>query len=468
MPPKTRPALLALACLCLWGLNSDRMTAQEDFEPLFNGRDFAGWHVPEGSRWRVQDGLIYLDRDGDGQEHNHVYLWTAETYTNFILELEFKIPARANSGIFLRTTDLQDPVDTGLEVQVANLHGSDALSRTSTAGAIYDLVAPTHNPLHPPGQWNEMRIECRGARIQVWLNGTPIVDMDTDRWTEAGRNPDGSANKFSRAIKDFGRRGHIGLQDHGLPTWYRNNRIQRLPEEPIKSTAYRLPADPQVPVLTLDLSGGLRVPTPADFRRLPLVSVFADGRIVCGSQVPDRPNHVGQLTADELRELLDFVVQQQGLLQITPEQLTEEMQGYRSNLADGPTSTIKLQLQDQSQELSVYALRMTARELPDAPGLQALLAIEQRLRQVKQWGDLGSRAVLDSALQAANEALARELPDANPWIGEHLRRIERPADGGVKLSFGRAKSISDDGYTLSMQVHRASDRQPWQVELEVQ
>jgi hypothetical protein len=127
-----------------------------------------------------------------------------------------------------------------------------------------------------------------------------------------------------------------------------------------------------------------------------------------------------------------------------------------------------LQLQDQSQELSVYALRMTARELPDAPGLQALLAIEQRLRQVKQWGDLGSRADLDSALQAANEALARELPDANPWIGEHLRRIERPADGGVKLSFGRAKSISDDGYTLSMQVHRASDRQPWQVELEVQ
>jgi len=468
MPPKTRPALLALACLCLWGLNSDRMTAQEDFEPLFNGRDFTGWHVPDGSRWRVQDGLIYLDRDGDGQEHNHVYLWTAETYENFILELEFKIPARANSGIFLRTTDLQDPVDTGLEVQVANSHGSDALSRTSTAGAIYDLVAPTQNPLHPPGEWNEMRIECRGARIQVWLNGTPIVDMDTDRWTEAGRNPDGSANKFSRAIKDFGRRGHIGLQDHGLPTWYRNIRIQRLPEEPIMSTAYRLPADPQVPVLTLDLSGGLRVPTPADFRRLPLVSVFADGRIVCGSQVPDRPNHVGQLTADELRELLDFVVQQQGLLQITPEQLTEEMQGYRSNLADGPTSTIKLQLQDQSQELSVYALRMTARELPDAPGLQALLAIEQRLRQVKQWGDLGSRAVLDSALQAANEALARELPDANPWIGEHLRRIERPADGGVKLSFGRAKSISDDGYTLSMQVHRASDLQPWQVELEVQ
>lgn len=463
-----QPRLFALAVACLWAWCGGQTNAQDDLTPLFNGRDLTGWLVPEGSRWRVQDGLIYLDRDGDGQEHNHVYLWTAETYDDFILELEFKIPARANSGVFLRTTDLQDPVDTGLEVQVANSHGQTTLSRTSTAGAVYDLLAPTANPVLPPGQWNKLRIECRGSRIQVQLNGTSIVDLETDRWTEIGRNPDGSANKFSRAIKDFGRRGHIGLQDHGLPIWYRNIRVQRLSQEPPMPAEYPVPADPEVPVLTLDLSGGLRVPTPADFRRLPLVSVFSDGRIVCGAQVPDRPNQVGQLTPSELRELLAFVIQEQGLLRITPEQLTAEMQGYRSNLADGPTSTIQLRLQDRTHELSVYALRLAARELPDAPGLQALLAIEQRLRQVKQWGDLGSRAVLESALQAANEALARELPDANPWTENHLRRIERPVDGGVTLHFSRAKSISDDGYTLSMQVQRTQEGQPWQATLQVQ
>lgn len=460
--------ICALAATCLWIWSGAQATAQDELTPLFNGRDLTSWLVPAGSRWQVQDGLIYLNRDGDGQEHNHVYLWTAETYDDFLLELEFKIPARANSGIFLRTTDLQDPVDTGLEVQIANSHGQTTLSRTGTAGAMYDLLAPTKNPLLPPGQWNQMRIECHGSRIQVQLNGTPIVDLDTERWTEVGRNPDGSANKFSRAIKDFGRRGHIGLQDHGLPIWYRNIRIQRLSQEPDMPADYRLPADPQVPVLTLDLSGGLRVPTPADFRRLPLVSVFADGRIVCGAQVPDRPNHVGQLTPTELRELLEFVIQQQGLLQITPEQLAAEMQGYRSNLADGPTSTIQLRLAERTHELSIYALRLAARELPDAPGLQALLAIEQRLRQVKQWGDLGSRAVLESALQAANEALTRELPDANPWTADHLRRIERSAEGGVNLTFSRAKSISDDGYTLSMQVQRTQEGQPWQVALQVQ
>jgi hypothetical protein len=53
--------------------------------------------------------------------------------------------------------------------------------------------------------------------------------MDLDQWTTAGQNPDGSPNKFSRPIKDFARRGSIGLQDHGLPIEYRQIRIKRLP-----------------------------------------------------------------------------------------------------------------------------------------------------------------------------------------------------------------------------------------------
>jgi hypothetical protein len=52
--------------------------------------------------------------------------------------------------------------------------------------------------------------------------------MNVDEWTESGKNPGGTTNKFSRAIKDFVRVGYVGLQDHGRPVWYRNIRIKRL------------------------------------------------------------------------------------------------------------------------------------------------------------------------------------------------------------------------------------------------
>jgi hypothetical protein len=201
---------------------------KEDFVSLFNGKDLTGWINGPDESWIVEDGVITLRRQMDGREHNADYLWAEDTYDNFVLDLEFKIPERANSGIFLRTSNLRNPVYTGIEVQVCNSFGRDKLSRGGTAGAIYDCLAPRKNTIKEPGEWNRCIITCNDNLITVVLNGEQIIKMDLDKWTKANKNPDGSTNKFPRALADFDREGYIGFQDHGRRVWYRNIKIKRL------------------------------------------------------------------------------------------------------------------------------------------------------------------------------------------------------------------------------------------------
>jgi hypothetical protein len=78
---------------------------------------------------------------------------------------------------------------TGPEYQILdNIHGGDRVDPKHTAGALYDLVAPTKDFTHPVGTWNEARIKVQGWHIEHWLNGEKIVDIDLD-------SPEGRALK---------------------------------------------------------------------------------------------------------------------------------------------------------------------------------------------------------------------------------------------------------------------------------
>jgi len=233
---KKLPWLVAVLCLSapLAAAAADAPKAgkkkppEAGFVRLFNGKDLSGWIVGPEKSWVVEDGAIALKRQMDGKEHNLDYLWAKDTYGDFILDLEFNVPPQANSGVFLRTSDLKDPVYTGIEIQIANSYGRSDLSRGGTAGAIYDCLAPTANAVKKPGEWNRLRVTCQGSKIVVVMNGRQVIDMDLDRWTEPNKNPDGTPNKFPRALKDFARTGYVGFQDHGRPVQYRNIRVKRL------------------------------------------------------------------------------------------------------------------------------------------------------------------------------------------------------------------------------------------------
>lgn len=186
--------------------------------PLFNGKDLTGWTCKPGA-WVVEDGV--LTRKGGSS------IWTEDRFGDFILELEFKVDPGTNSGVFFRTADLGDCVQTGIEMQVLDSYGKQIPGKHD-CGAIYDCLAPRKNVARKAGEWNHVVLTCRGSMINIVMNGEEIIDMNLDEWTEPRKNPDGTKNKFRTAYKDMPRAGHIGFQDHGKPIWYRNIRIKPL------------------------------------------------------------------------------------------------------------------------------------------------------------------------------------------------------------------------------------------------
>lgn len=173
-----------------------------------------------GEHWTVDNGVLVAK--------HHDTLWTKDSYGDFILDLEFKVAEEANSGVFLRSGDTKN-VLAALEIQV---HAGADGSKYGMVGALYDAMPPSKSAAKPVGEWNRYTITCKGSKVTVVLNGETIIDADLDNWPEVKKNPDGTPNKFPKALKDFACKGPIGFQGlHGkaqAPVWYRNIKIKSL------------------------------------------------------------------------------------------------------------------------------------------------------------------------------------------------------------------------------------------------
>jgi len=208
-------AVLALAL-------SGAAAAEEAWIPLFDGKDLSAWQDPAASKWKVVDGVLTWEK-GCGN------LWTKEKFGDFVLDLEVKVEKGSNSGLFLRSPEGEKNwLQGSIEIQVSGSYGPDRKPGKHEMGAMYDCLAPSIAAEKPLGEWNHFVVTFKGNLLTVVLNDKTIIDTNLDRWTEAGKNPDGTKNKFTTAYKDMAKVGHLGLQDHGQPVWYRNIKIRPL------------------------------------------------------------------------------------------------------------------------------------------------------------------------------------------------------------------------------------------------
>ncbi len=83
-------------------------TSDSEWEYIFDGETFNGWHVYNaesiGSEWSINNGeLIFTNNEEYGQD-----LVTDKEYTNFKLSLEWNISRNGNSGILYGVKELPE------------------------------------------------------------------------------------------------------------------------------------------------------------------------------------------------------------------------------------------------------------------------------------------------------------------------------------------------------------------------
>jgi hypothetical protein len=186
---------------------------------LFDGKTLKGWRRPGPSpatqiagtdSMKVVNGEIHLSPDPQ------VFYLHTSSFTDFILELEAKMPGKDfDSGVGFRCVLPKGTnLPKGFQSEISDIR----------SGGIFDIGVGWVHPaekqedidafvkrtgtFYQLGKWNQLRVRCQGSRIQTWVNG-----------------------QLSSDIQDAThKRGTIGLQHNAKQGVYRfrNIRIREL------------------------------------------------------------------------------------------------------------------------------------------------------------------------------------------------------------------------------------------------
>jgi len=218
-------ALVFSGVICAADNQLSEQEAKDGWKLLFDGKTTEGWRgykktdVP--AAWKVIDGT--LAQTGGGGD-----LRTMDKFENFELLIDWKFETEGNSGIIYHCSEEGgQPYETGPEMQVM-IHPADKAPGKNDGGSYYDVVAPTKIATKGKGEWNTYKIVCNGTKVEHWVNGEKVVDVDTG--TEEFKAKI-AASKWGK-VKLFNtvKNGYIDIQDHGSKIAFKNIKIKVLPE----------------------------------------------------------------------------------------------------------------------------------------------------------------------------------------------------------------------------------------------
>jgi hypothetical protein len=225
----TVTAIAAVACLASChnsAVSAGTKASAGPWRTLFDGSSLDAWRgykgAPIPAGWHITGNTLAKDVPVAD-------IVTKDEFSDFELEIEWKIGEAGNSGIFYRGSEEYDHIYwSGPEYQLLDdIKAEDNKTRLTCAGAAYGIYPSPEGHLKPVGEWNSTRIIAKGAHVEHWLNGFKLLEYEfgSPDWLARVKG-----SKFA-AWPNYGRSksGHVGLQgDHRGTLAFRNIRIREL------------------------------------------------------------------------------------------------------------------------------------------------------------------------------------------------------------------------------------------------
>jgi len=179
--------LTTLSCALLLALPmaaetpNNTLTEEEraqGYRLLFDGKSLAGWDG-DPEVWSVEDGTIVGSTENKKIQAN-TFLISNGVYADFVLDAEVKL-RNHNSGIQFRSERHAGYVVHGYQADAAagNWWGSLYGEKTGR-GVIQNGWKGKGETVVKRGEWNHVRITCKGDHVQIELNGLTTVELDDD------------------------------------------------------------------------------------------------------------------------------------------------------------------------------------------------------------------------------------------------------------------------------------------------